>query len=164
MSDVIGKYFKRKNIETKVHENIKRFFSNILHCRAEYTDKKAKKYIDKAILKYMKTKPYECIGYIPVIVSTFKMFYDDMSLDFYDIVFVYSNRNGKYFLDRFYDKVKQFMFEKYEIDTYEKKVINDMNDWKWISKKFAYPFRFPTHDIELMDSKGVVFYKENILK
>ena len=64
MSDIIGEYFKRKNVKTKMCENIKRFFSNILYSRVKYTDKKAKKYIDKAILKYMKTKPYECIGYI----------------------------------------------------------------------------------------------------
>ena len=83
MSDVIGKYFRRKNIETKVHKNIKNFLSNILHGRVKYSDKKAKRYIDKAILKFIKTERYDDIGCRPIVISDCKLFYSDVNIDFY---------------------------------------------------------------------------------
>jgi len=120
MSDAIGKYFRRKNVEIKVRKNIKNFFSNILHSKVKYSDKKAKKYIDKAVLKFIKTEIYDDIRYKPIVISDCKLFYSDVNIDFYEITFTYSNWNRKYFLDKFRNEIRQFIFEKYEISGYLK--------------------------------------------
>jgi hypothetical protein len=124
--------------------------------KLEYDDKITKKYLDKVMPKLV---PY-CLD-----TPAYILFHN--TNDFGGIRFYWDlcsnwmarkfKKETKYF-SKFHALVQNYIIEEYQIDGYEKMVLDNWNDWNRASEKFDWGCTPYNKDY----AKGVIFYKENL--